>query len=211
MEAVIFGAGGHGRVILDILNQTPGTAVIGFLDSNPELRGSTVEGLPVLGGMEQVAALFQTHPGFGAVVAIGDNAARAEMADRLRALGVPLLVARHPQATVGPTVKVGSNVVICAGAVVCTNVTLSDDVIINTGAIVDHECAIGRAAHVAPGVRLAGRVTVREGAFVGIGSTVIQNLVVNRWATVGAGAVVIRDVPEAVTVVGVPANAIQKG
>jgi acetyltransferase-like isoleucine patch superfamily enzyme len=96
--------------------------------------------------------------------------------------------------------------VVSAGALVCAHCQIGDSVILNTGCIVDHESLIGTATHICPGARLAGRVVVESGAFVGIGATIIQSVRIGYEAVVGAGAVVISDVAPMSTVVGVPAK-----
>jgi len=83
---------------------------------------------------------------------------------------------------------------------------LGRHVIVNTGATIDHDCIVGDFAHIGPGVHLAGMVKVGAGAFLGIGSVVLPGLAIGEWSMVGAGAVVIRDVPDRVTAYGVPAK-----
>ena len=202
---VIVGAGGHGRVVLDILMRAGSHRVIGFLDSNPDLRGRRMDGVPILGGIEVLPDLRKDGLA-GAVVAIGDNGVRRSFADQIEELGIELINAIHPSANLAHNVTLGRNVVIAAGALVCAHCQIGDSVILNTGCIVDHESMIGTAAHICPGARLAGRVTVESGAFVGIGATVLQGLRIGCEAVVGGGAVVIRDVPALTTVVGVPAR-----
>jgi acetyltransferase-like isoleucine patch superfamily enzyme len=106
------------------------------------------------------------------------------------------------------TSTVGKNVTIAAGANICAHVTIEDSAIVNTGAIIDHESHIQKASHIFPGVRIAGHVVVRPYAFVGIGATIIQGISICEAAIVGAGAVVLEDVPPYATVVGVPAKRI---
>ena len=77
-------------------------------------------------------------------------------------------------------------------------------------ASVDHDCVVGSFAHVAPGCNLAGHVTVGEGTFMGIGSTAIPRTTIGAWVTVGAGAAVTADVPDRMTVVGVPAHIVYR-
>lgn len=206
-SCVIVGAGGHGRVVLDILLSVRQYRVIGFLDSNPALHGRHMDGFPVLGDLSALADLRSQGLG-GAIVAIGDNAARRAFAERIEQAGVELINAIHPTAHLAHNVRMGRNVVVAAGALVSAHCQIGDSVILNTGCIVDHESMIGTAVHVCPGARLAGRVTVESGAFIGIGATVLQCLRIGCEAVIGGGAVVIRDVEPMTTVVGVPARVV---
>ncbi len=118
MNIVIVGAGGHGRVVLDVLQQAREHVVKGFLDSNPQLWGRRVDGVQVLGGMDLLADLAAQGVD-GAIVAIGDNGVRRQFADQVDAAGLELVNAIHPSANLARTVTVGCNVVIAAGALVC--------------------------------------------------------------------------------------------
>jgi sugar O-acyltransferase (sialic acid O-acetyltransferase NeuD family) len=207
MNVAIYGAGGHGRVVLDILLQA-GHHVECFLDTSTALHGRRVDGVEVIGGMERLADLPAREVG-GVVVAIGDNGVRRAMANHIDAAGLRLVNAVHPSANLARTVSLGRNVVIAAGALVCAHCQIGDSVILNTGCVVDHESMIGTAVHVCPGVKLAGRVTVEAGAFIGIGASVIQNVRIGREAIIGAGSVIIRDVPAGATMAGVPARVIR--
>lgn len=206
---VIVGAGGHGRVVLDILVRTGEYKVEGFLDSNEEIHGRRMDGVPVLGDIK----LLHELPSQGvsaAVVAIGDNGVRRGFADEIEAMGIELINAIHPSANLAHNVHLGRNVVIAAGALVCAHCQIGDSAILNTGCIIDHESMIGTAVHICPGARLAGRVAVESGAFVGIGATVLQGLRIGCESIVGGGAVVIRDVEPMTTVVGVPARTLRE-
>jgi sugar O-acyltransferase (sialic acid O-acetyltransferase NeuD family) len=209
MGTVIIGCGGHGRVVLDIYRQARNADPVGFLDGNPDTHGCRIDGLEVLGDPSDITSLSRRGVD-SAIVAIGDNATRNMYAQTLSTGGMRLETLVHPKATVADTAKLGRNVVVCAGAVICAHCRIGDSCIINTACIVDHESAIGRAAHLCPGSRLAGRVKVEDFAFVGIGATIIQCLTIGRGSVVGAGAVVLRDVPAFTTVVGVPARAIRE-
>lgn len=208
MEVVIAGAGGHGRVVLDILRAAGTHTVHGFLDANQDLHGTQVDGVPVVGHLNLLPKLKAKGVG-GAIVAIGDNRVRRSYAQKLSAAGLELVNAIHPSATVSPNVTVGRNVMIAPGVIVCVGAAIGDSVILNTGAKVDHECEIGEAVHLAPGVTLAGRVRVGEGAFVGIGANVLPCLTIGAHAVVGGGALVREDVPPGATAVGVPARVIK--
>ena len=206
---LIFGAGGHGRVVLDILAVTGKFDVVGFVDTDPALRRRRIDGVRVLGGMDDLPLIREECGADCGIVAIGHNGVRRDFADRLEATGFELINAIHPSANLAHNVSLGKNIVVAAGVVVCAHCQIGDSVILNSGCIVDHESLIGTATHVCPGAKLAGRVTVESGAFVGIGATVIQNLRVGYESVVGAGAVVIGDVAPMSTVVGVPAQEIK--
>ena len=206
---IILGCGGHGRVVLDILLNAGCHEVVGFVDSNPDMRGRRVDGIEVLGSPDDLPRIRDELEVSRALIAVGDNGARRGLADRLDVLGFELVNAIHPSANLARNVTLGRNLVVAAGALVCAHCQIGDSVILNTGCIVDHESLIGTATHICPGARLAGRVTIESGAFVGIGATVIQNIRVGYEAVVGAGAVVVSDVAPLSTVVGVPAREVK--
>jgi sugar O-acyltransferase (sialic acid O-acetyltransferase NeuD family) len=208
-EIIILGAGGHGRVVLDILRVAGEFKPVGFLDADTGLHGQRVDGLEVLGNLSILEAL--KYQGItGVIVAIGDNHIRRNYAEDITSLGFNLINAIHPSANIAGTAHIGQNVVIAAGAVVCAHCQIGNSTILNTGSIVDHESIIANSAHICPGAKLAGRVIVDSGAFVGIGATIIQNVRIGTDAVVGAGAVVIKEVPPGVTVVGVPARILRQ-
>jgi sugar O-acyltransferase (sialic acid O-acetyltransferase NeuD family) len=208
MDIVIVGAGGHGRVVLDILRTDGRHRAVGFVDADTTIAGTRVGGLPVVGPINTLPRLRQQKVR-GAIVAIGDNRTRMRYAELLLEQEFELINAVHPTASVSPTATIGVNVVIAPRAVVCTDARIGDSVILNTSCIVDHECEVEDGAHICPGVGLGGRVRVGGCAFVGLGANVIQCLSIGEHAIVGAGAAVIRDVPAYATVVGVPARVIR--
>lgn len=208
MECVIIGAGGHGRVVLDVMLREGRHKVVGFLDSNADLHGRRMDGVPILGSIERLPDLAKQGVG-GAIVGIGDNGTRRGFCDQVGQAGFELVNAIHPSANIASNVTLGKGVVVAAGALVCAHCQIGDAVILNTGCIVDHETMIGRACHICPGVRIAGRVVIEAGAFVGIGATIVQYVRVGHDAVVGAGAVVLKDVNPMSTVVGLPAREIK--
>lgn len=200
---LILGAGGHGKVVADIL-QCCATRVVGFLDDDPALWGTRQFGLPVLGPIENHAWNHQSN---GLIIGVGSIEARKQIVRRLGPRAEPLWRnAIHPRAVVARSARLGVGVTVAAGAVVNPDVVLGDHVIVNTGAGVDHDCIVAAFAHVGPGVYLAGGVHIGREVLVGIGATVIPGRHVGDGAVVGAGAVVTRDVPDNATVVGVPAQ-----
>ncbi|NTY01067.1 NeuD/PglB/VioB family sugar acetyltransferase [Deinococcus sp. JMULE3] len=198
-ELHVIGAGGHAKVLV-ALARAAGERVVGVWDDRGE---GEVLGAAVLGRVEDLP----DRVGVRAVVAVGSNAARLRLAGLFRNVSWAALV--HPAAWVAPGARLGPGCVVMAGAVVQPDACLGAQVIVNTLAGVDHDGLLEDGVHVAPGTRLAGNVTLREGAFLGVGAACVPGVTVGAWATVGAGAVVTRDVPPGVTVVGVPARLIR--
>lgn len=207
-----FGAGGHARVVIEILRASGGYEFAGLLDHNPDLRGTSVLGVPVLGDDDLAAAMVGQgiRHAFIGVGVVSSTWPRRRLFDLARDHGLTLVHALHPSAVVSPSAVVGAAATIAAGAIVNAGAVLGANVIVNTGAIVEHDCTIGDHAHVATGARLAGRVAVGEGTLVGIGATVRQGITIGRGALVGAGAVVVDDVPDGVMAIGVPARVVRR-
>ncbi len=208
MDCVIVGAGGHGRVVLDVMLHEGRHHVVGFLDSNPDLHGEHVDGVEVLGPIQRLPNLKEQGVK-GAIIAVGHNGTRRNFCEQVQRFGFELVSAIHPSANIANNVSLGRGVVVAAGVLVCAHCQIGDGVILNTGCLVDHETMIGTACHICPGVKIAGRVTIESGAFVGIGATIIQYVRVGHDAVVGAGAVVLKDVQPMSTVVGLPAREVK--
>lgn len=198
---LVIGAGGHGKVVADIL-LARGLPVAGFLDDDPALVGAERLGLPVLGPIES----WPAHAPAALSMALGDNHARQRVAGRLSLPAARWISAVHPTAVIAPSARLGSGVVIAARAVINPDAVVGDFAIVNTGATVDHDCELGAFCHVAPGVSLAGGVRVGEGTLIGVGASCIPYRAIGAWSVVGAGAVITRDIPGGVTAVGVPAR-----
>lgn len=205
-RVVVIGAGGHGQVVADILQRMADAGApvtpIGFLDDNLALAGKTILGLPVLGRVADLAGIEHD----AVIVALGHNRTRLTLARRLESAGERFVIARHPAAVIAPSVEMVPGTVVCAGVVVNPGSRIGAHVILNTGSTVDHHNRIGDGVHIAPGVHLGGDVTIGEGSLVGIGATVMSQRSVGAWAVVAAGALVSKNVPDAVTVAGSPAR-----
>jgi len=208
MKCVIIGAGGHGKVVLEILRAAKKHTPVGFVDADPSLAGKSMCGLPVFGNANALGKL-KAQKVSAAIIAIGDNRARRSYSQVLIQQGFKLVNAVHPRAIVSPSAKVGKGVVIAAGAVVGTECQVGDLAIINTSAVIDHECVIDEAAHICPTAALAGRVRVGACAMVGLGAKILPCLTIGVEAIVGAGTVVLHDLAAGVTAVGVPARVVK--
>lgn len=209
MAVIVYGARGQARVLLELMDRAGIAPIAGLIDDDPELTGTQIDGVPVLGTRDRLPGLVRVHRIHRAVIAVGNNNARKELADHARSLGLRLPVLIHPSAIVSPTATIEEGTVIMAGAVVGVHARVGELCIINTKATIDHDCQLGDCVHVAPGATLTGTVTVGNNVLIGAGATVIPDICIGDDAIVGAGATVIRDVPSGVTVVGCPAKTIR--
>ena len=177
-------------------------SVVFFDDAWPSLNSNDAHS-----AVGDSSALLRSANEFaGAIVAIGDNRTRMEKTHYFYSIGLPLPIIIHPHAYLSNDTFVGVGTVIFAGAVVQPGVSLGMASIVNTGATIDHNCSIAAGVHICPGAHLAGQVSIGECTQIGIASSVNQNLAIGSDVTVGAGAAVVKDAPDAVTVVGVPAR-----
>lgn len=200
-QVAIYGAGGHGRVVLDALERS-GRRVAGFVDDDRRRHGTECCGYTVVGDLAGAGSADDVE----VVVAIGDGALRSEVVGQVVAAGYRLATAIHPSASIGRDVEIGQGAMILAQAAVNPGARVGRCAIINTSATIDHDCTVGDFAHVAPGARLAGSVAVGERALIGVGACVVPGVTIGADATVGAGSVVVADVENGSTVAGVPAR-----
>ena len=209
MRVLIISAGGHAQVIADVLLRMREDGAdlmpVGYLDDNPALTGQRLLGLRVLGAIDHLSAV--AHDAL--IVAIGDNATRQHIFERLHTQSERFVVARHSSAVIAPDVRIGPGSMICAGVVVNPGSVIGANVILNTGCTVDHHNRIGNHVHIAPGVHLGGDVNIGEGTLVGIGATVMPQRRVGDWSVVSAGALVHADLPDRVVAAGMPARVIR--
>lgn len=204
----VFGASGHARVLADCAIAA-GLVVDAFYDDDAAVHGRELLGsiaIPVKGGRDM--AVRSVSDG-GMLIGIGENRIRSDISKWFAERGVGFARVIHPSAVVGLDVEIGDGTLVVAGAVINTGASIGEHVIVNTSAIIDHDCEIGDFVHISPGAHLAGNVKVGEGVHIGTGASIIPGATIGAWAVVGAGATVYRDVPEGVTVVGVPPRVLK--
>ncbi|TKH45571.1 acetyltransferase [Paenibacillus terrae] len=206
MSYIVFGTGGHAKVIVDILRSC-GEKIIGVLDDfcNEE----EWNGLPVLGDINQVDKLLFQYPGALFIVAIGDNTIRMKIVSQLKAATVKFGTAAHPSAVIAPSASIGEGTVVMPNSVINADAYVGEHTIINTAATIDHDCRIEDFVHISPGVHMAGGVQIGCCAHIGIGASLIPGVRVGCDTIVGAASCVIRDLPENVIAVGCPAKVIK--
>lgn len=196
-EFVLYGAGGHARVVRDILLAL-GAEVAFFVDDAPGME--TFVGRQV----RPSSALSVGSEAPPVVISVGDNPSRCRIAAELSARGVCFATLIHPSAVVSPDAEIGEGTVVMPGAVINSGARIGRHCIINSGVVVEHECSVGDYAHLSPHATLCGRVQVDEGTWIGAGAVVVQCTSVGAWSIIGAGAVVVRDMPPEVVAYGNP-------
>lgn len=196
-KLVIFGAGGHGKTLAELVKAMRRYELVGFLDDRTDLPAQIL-GVPFLGGSGKLSDLLAQGIGqaVNAVGGIGQIAPRLEVFERLRAAGFLFPAVFHPSAVIEPSAELAGGVQVFAQAYVGTDSKAGFGCIINTGAIVSHDCVLGDYVNLSPGAILAGAVTVGERALIGMGVTVNLEVNIGAGARIGNGATVKADVPE---------------
>ncbi len=205
----IWGAGGHGRIVLDIFRHYPETDIICFVDEDPHLIGASVEGIRIL-PPEDVIGITKELEVDGIVPAIGRNAIRRAKFEAILAAGLEVPQTVHPSAQISENVAAwGRGVQVMAGVIVNTGANIGHNVILNTGCTVEHDCIIEDDCFVGPRCVFGGGAHIETGAFLGIGTLVKPGVRIGAGAMTGMGAVVVKDIPAGVLVFGVPAQPVR--
>lgn len=197
-KIIIIGASGHGKVVADIAEKC-GYTNIRFLDDNMEIK--SCGGYPVVGDSGRIKDVDGD-----VIVAVGDSTVRKRIEERIEEKRLAVLI--HPDATIAKNVTIGKGTVIMAGTVINPGSAIGRGCIINTCASVDHDCKLGDYVHVAVGSHLAGSVEIGDGTWIGAGAVINNNVTICKSCMIGSGTVVIRDIKEPGTYVGIPARVI---
>ena len=210
-DAVLFGAGGHARVLIDCLQCRQPSIALVLLDPRSTLWKTDLLGVPILGSDERLPELIRQGVRLFAVAvgSMGDCRRRQQLYKTALAHDLEPLTIVHPSAVCSRWTNLGAGTQVLPAAVLNAGASTGVNVIVNSGAIVEHDCILGDHAHVATGARLAGGVRVGEGAHIGAGAIVKEGMVIGEGAIVGAGAVVVKAVPARTVVAGVPARKLR--
>ncbi len=195
---LLYGASGHGKVIIDCL-ETQEQEITGIFDD--DINKKKILEYKVIGKYN--SNKFENEE---IIISIGDNDIRKNVSEIIKhKFGIAL----HSSATISRNVKIDGGSVIFHKSILQSSVTIGKHVIINTAASIDHDCEVGDFVHVSPNATLCGNVKVGEGSHIGAGAVIIPNITIGKWAMIGAGSVVTKDVPDYSVVVGNPARKIK--
>ncbi len=197
----IIGAGGHAKVVIQTA-RAAGYEPIAVFDDDERLHETQVCGVPVVGKIAEMIERLKNSD-LACVIAIGNNETRKMIAEKYDQNWVSII---HPSAIVDATAQIGAGTVVFAQAVIQADATIGRHVIVNTSASIDHDCHLADFVHIAPGCHLSGGVHIGEGTLLGVGACAKPLAKVGRWSVIGAGAAIIRNIPDHVTAVGVPAR-----
>lgn len=213
-DLYIIGAGGHAKVIIDLIETSTSLRISGLFDDKVK-KGQGIFGYDILG---PISALQEIKSNCDVILAIGDNDARNRTYQKIVAwnqsdemnknISFPTLV--HHSGVISPRSQIGDGTIVTAGAIIGPDAIIGNHCIVNTGATIDHECVLGDFSSVAPGVHLGGKVSIGDHTFIGIGASVIHGVKIGADVVVGAGSVVTKDVPSGVVCYGVPAKIIKQ-
>ena len=195
IRIAVFGAGGHGKVVVDAIEHHPSMLLACVVDDDPQSVGGLVLGHPVVGGRD--ALLSARAEVDGVIIAIGNNRTRLKVGGWLAGQGFPLSTLVHPSATVAPSATLGAGTQVMPGAVVNADARIGDNVIVNSGAIVEHDCTVGDGAHVAPRAVLCGGASVGDATLIGAGAVVLPGVKIGRGLLIKAGNIVSKDMVSA--------------
>lgn len=200
---LIIGCSGYGKVVADIAVKMNKWKTIAFLDDDESINTSM--GLEVIGKTTDVL-MYKDESDF--FVAIGNNATRQKIQEDLIEKGINVVNLIHPSTVIGADVEVGIGTAIMAEVVINSSTRIGKGCIINTGSSLDHDNVIEDYVHISPGANLAGTVRVGKESWIGIGSVVSNNVNICSGCKIGAGAVVVKDITEPGTYVGVPVRRV---
>lgn len=202
-KLIIIGASGHGKVVADIAIKMNKWQSIAFFDDDESIK--TYMGLEIIG---RTADAFTYKEEADFFVAIGNNAVREKVQEKLIEQGLKVASLIHPSAVIGIDVEIDIGTAVMAGVVINSATIIGKGCIINTSSSLDHDNVIEDYVHISPSASLAGTVKIGKGSWLGIGSIVSNNVIICSGCKVGAGAVVVKGITEPGTYIGIPVRRV---
>lgn len=208
-SVVVFGAGGHAKVVIDIIEKSGQYEIAGLIDQHKPV-GSEFCGYRVIGNESEL--LRHKEKWDGGIVAVGDNWSRARIVDKILKIDADFqfITAIHPSAQIARGAKIGVGTVIMPGAVIGSDAHIGEHCIINSQASVDHDSVLEDFVTLAPRATTGGNVHIGEYSAISLGACVIHAIKIGEQTVIGAGAVVVSDIDPYVVAYGVPAKVIRK-
>jgi sugar O-acyltransferase (sialic acid O-acetyltransferase NeuD family) len=196
---VIYGASGHGKVVVDVVQRQKKYTTVGFCDDNKNKLDLAGNAVPIISSTE-------LDVNVNLFIAIGDNRIRKILYKKYLDLGFKFVTILDPSAIISDSAQIKSGSVVMPGVIINSDTFVSENSIINTRTSIDHDCYIGSHCHIAPGVTICGACKIGDNTFIGAGATIVPNIKIGANVIVGAGSVVLKDVKDNQLIYGVPAG-----
>ena len=210
-DLIIFGASGFGREVawlVERINRVqPTWNLLGFMDDDDSIQQTEINGYKVLGKKEDCVRYSDAYY----VCAVGASKIREKIIDRLKVInpGIKFATVIDPSAEISDLVKIGEGTIICAHTIITVNISIGEHVIINLDCTIGHDAVLEDYVTLYPSANISGNTVIGHATELGTGMQIIQGKVIGEYSVVGAGAVVIKDVPARCTAVGSPAKTIK--
>ena len=210
-KILIFGTGGHAKVILDIISNEKKYEIAGFIDNELD-EGQEVLNHKVLGADKDLISLIKKNSIFGGVIAVGNNYSRENISQKINNLckDFNFINCIHSQAQIAMDVSIGVGNVLMAGSVINTSTSIGNHCIVNTNSSLDHDNSMLDFSSIAPNSATGGNVKIGKLSALGIGSTILPGISVGPNSIIGAGSLVLEDIPSDSIYFGSPAKFIRK-
>ncbi|MCT4593952.1 MAG: acetyltransferase [Anaeromicrobium sp.] len=206
---IIIGAGGFGREVawlVEEINREKDTwNLLGFVDDDKLKHNTYINGYEVLGGLD----ILKKYPNIYVVCAVGNPKTKKIILDKINKYNINYAILINPSVLKSKFVTIKEGSIVCAGTIITTNIHIGKHVIINLDCTIGHDAVIEDYSTILPSVNISGNVHVKEGVNIGTGTNIINNMGIGEWATIGAGAVVAKNIPSHCTAVGIPAKPIK--
>lgn len=209
MRSIIIGAGTYGEVYLAYLLEA-GIDIVGFLDDDPKYEGQSVRGIPILGGISRLNDLKETENNEAVYCPLGNNKLRVKFLKMSKELGYKTPNYIHPSVIISPNVTIGEGVYILLGTTIMPHTVIKDYVMISMGVHLAHHNILEEGVFLSTGCNFGASIHAHKYAYCGISSTIMTGMhELGEDCLIGAGAVVIKDVPDRAVMAGVPAKVLR--
>jgi sugar O-acyltransferase (sialic acid O-acetyltransferase NeuD family) len=210
-KILLIGASEHAKVVMDIIEKEGKHEILGLIDTYKP-AGEDIFGYKILGAEDVLVDLFKRRKVIGGIITIGDNWTRHKMAEKIKSLApeFPFVSAIHPSAILARGVTIGAGTVVMAGVIVNSDNRIGAHCILNTKSSLDHDCELGDFSSLAPGVTTGGKVSIGAFSAISLGANIIHGVKVGEQTILGAGAVVLEDIPSYSVAYGIPAKVVRK-
>jgi len=196
-------ADGHPLVVLDTIINNTEYKPVGFIDENKKYHNKKIQNISVLGGFEKLE-YFKKKYILNFIIATGDGKFRLKCGKNLIEQNFNAVNIIDNRSIISRYAELGKGLSICANAIIAPGAVIDDFVLVNHSAIIDHNVILQKGVTISPGVKIGGRVTIKEKTFVGLGAIILPDIVIGKNCIIGAGAVVLKNIPDNSKVVGNP-------